>query len=131
MHQVWRRLVTWSRFQKLKISKKWTILNRYISETTYIHEKKVCVFEHTVLLTTYFMIIFIYFALDKFFLFFFQSLSPFKPQTAHGSYYELLWYSKVLVTAWNWGCHDGGPPKRALQNLNFFIFKARPMKFLR
>ena len=41
-------------------------------------------------------------------------------------------YSKVLVPAWNWGCHDKGlPPKRALQNLNFFIFKARTMKILR
>ena len=40
-------------------------------------------------------------------------------------------YPKVLVPAWNRGCHDGGPPKRVLQNLNFFIFKTRPIKFLK
>ena len=44
------------------------------------------------------------------------------------SYYK---YPKVLDPPEIGGATMEGPSKRALQILNFFIFKARPIKFLR
>ena len=63
--------VAQSQFNKPTIGKKWTILNRYISVTTDIDEKKFFGFEHT---TYHFlMIMFIYSVLDTIVSFFFFS----------------------------------------------------------
>ena len=102
-------------------------LGNYLLPT--LAKKSLCFLN--MLLTTFTMVIFIYFALDKIFFFFFSSItiSPLKPQTAHGSNYELLQISKSTGTRLKSGVPRWRSSKRVLQNLNFFIFKARPMKF--
>ena len=70
-------------------------LNRCISVTTNINEKKFVFFGTCYVRPLSWSYLFIYFALDKIFPYFFfffllLSLSTFKPQNAHGLYCELL-----------------------------------------
>ena len=68
-------------------------LNPYISETNDIDKKSLCFFNIGLLLTIFFMVMFIYSTLNKIFSYFFSfflSLSTFKPQSANGSYRVLI-----------------------------------------
>ena len=86
-------------------------------------KKSLCVLK--VLLTTYTTAIFIYSILDKIFpycfYFFLLLLSTFKPQTAHGSYCELLQISKRTGARLKSGVPMMGIPPNELSKIQTLL----------
>ena len=112
--------VTWPKFYRPKVGRKWTILNRYISVITDIDEKWSVIFEHTInwlsfgyvhlpqpdyYFSSFFLLFFFFFII-------LLRLSTFKPLNALYSKFEQLKISvrnsaqvKLRVSGW------GNPPQ--------------------
>ena len=125
-NRVWGRPVTWPKCYTPNMSRKWTILNRYISVNTNFDEKWFVIFKHTINLLSFGYVrlpqpkyYFPFFFLVFFFLF---RLSTFKPLNALYSKFKRLKISGRTSGATEiGGARSMHPPQSG--SPNFWSFK--------
>ena len=137
-NQVWGRPITWPKFYRLKVGRKRTSLNRYISVNTDIDEKWFVILEHTInwlcfgyanfsFTPTWILFFFFFTFFLLFFLFFIilLRLFTFKPLNALYSKFEWLKISGRTSLQLKLGMPGWGNPPQTCPS-KFWTFK--PLK---